>query len=161
MLWHFRGDGEGAAEHYRTARRHYLASLGICERLGMREYEATALANLAQASLRLDDIDAAESMSRRSLAVAMEIGARPAALAALLVYAEALITAGDRAGLGFIGLVQHQPSIGDTRYEVDRILDRLRVVGTERIEDGLASGEHLDFDEVVQHILLDPPSPND
>jgi class 3 adenylate cyclase/tetratricopeptide (TPR) repeat protein len=161
VIWHFRGDDDGAAEHYRTARRHYLTSLGICERLGMREYEATALSNLAQVSLRLDDIDAAESLSRRSLTVAMEIGARPAALAALLVHAEALIAAGDRTGLGLIGLVQRQSSIGDTRYEVDRILDRLRAVGTVRIEEGLASGELLDFDEVVQHILFGPPSPND
>jgi tetratricopeptide (TPR) repeat protein len=160
VIWHFRGDKDGdlAAEHYRTARRHYLASLGICERLGMREHEATALTNLAQASLRLDDIEAAKSLSRRSLAVAMEIGARPAALGALLVHGEALITAGDRTGLGYIGLVQSQSSIGDSRYEVDRILGRLRAVGTERIEDGLASGEHLDFDDVVQRILDRPPA---
>ncbi|HSB87755.1 MAG TPA: hypothetical protein VLD86_15695, partial [Ilumatobacteraceae bacterium] len=161
VIWHFRGDADGAAEHYRTARRHYLASLGICERLGMRELEATVLANLAQASLRLDDIDEATSLSRRSLSVAIEIGARPAALAALLIHAEALIAAGDRAGLGLIGLVQRQSSIGDARYEVDRILGRLRALGTERVEDGLASGEHLDFDGVVQELILGPPSPNE
>jgi hypothetical protein len=88
----------------------------------------------------------------------MEIGAHPAALGALLVHGEALITAGDRTGLGYIGLVQSQSSIGDSRYEVDRILGRLRAVGTERIEDGLASGEHLDFDDVVQRILDRPPA---
>ena len=153
VVWHLRGDADGAADHYRHAEAYYRMCLDLSGRLSLRERQSTALCNLAQVRIRLGDPDSAMALAREALSLAVEISALNDCLAAILFHADALIAIGDiSTGLSHIGAVRRHPAVGYLSQEIDRILARLDTVGAEQLEEHLARGAHLTIDDIVMQI---------
>ncbi len=155
VTWHYLADSTNDTDAYDSAERQYEAAVTMAKRLGQRQREIRASANLAQLRMRRGHLQDARQLATEALTLATEIGAHADALFSILVHAEASYEAsGDPDALAHIGMVDADPSIGRLRAEVADIIERLRRShpGFD-IDRALRAGESLNFDDVVAQII--------
>jgi tetratricopeptide (TPR) repeat protein len=154
VVYHLRGDATGDRNAYRDAVIHYERGLAIRRELGDRVGWASDQLNLAQVLLRLGHVPEARTAGREALAEAAALGAVRVVVFALLVEADLRMTIGEAdAGLSLLGVVRARSAAERVdQIEIERILSRVRMEPS-RIDAGLAAGEALDFDEVVEGLL--------
>ncbi len=105
---------------------------------------------MAQVSVRLGDAAAAENLADESLKIALELGAIPDALYALLYRAEAVAML-DRVdeSLALLAMIRAHPLMPPAgQHEIDGVLRRLGMD-----EASVMSATALTFDEVTAALL--------
>jgi class 3 adenylate cyclase/tetratricopeptide (TPR) repeat protein/tRNA A-37 threonylcarbamoyl transferase component Bud32 len=146
----FEGDLESAGQRYGQA-------LVIAREAGMRQFETVLLLNLGSIALRLGDTAEAETFVRQALQKSLALGALPNVVATLGQFAEIRFCRGDTAGaLALLGLALNHPAAdSDLRVEAQALLDNLEEqVGAEGVTAGLEAGKALDWEGVIQELLV-------
>ena len=156
---HLRGDAEGVDEHYREAIDHYQQSRALHQRLGAAEPPIRERLNMAQACTRLGRDDEARVIIRESLATAVDLSATSLQYVALLSEADRRLVGGDmQTGLAYLGMLRSAAAMGSMeQHEAERVLERVRLP-RDAIDAGLAAGERLDLESVIQELLEDRPN---
>src|SRR4029077_1698188 len=112
--------------------------------------------NMAQACTRLGRDDEARVIIRESLATAVDLRATSLQCGALLSEADRRLVGGDtQTGLAYLGMLRRAAAMGSIeQHETQRILDRVRLP-REEIDDGLAAGDALVLESVIQEVLAE------
>jgi predicted ATPase/class 3 adenylate cyclase len=144
-----------SSDNYVAARDYALIALDKNRELGEKWNNMLNLAALTKAYLKLGDSSAARQVVMRDmLKLARSIEAPP--LLVLIIHTSARILAVEgqlERSLALIGLIREHPLVPpNARIEIEEELAQIDLpLG--KIEVGLAAGEALDFDTVVQEIL--------
>jgi hypothetical protein len=113
-----------------------------------------ALANRAQADIKLGNVAAARRGAREALALVHSLGAQPSVLWAICLFGQLLAETGDTTpALALYGLARAQPALDNQlRVEIDEEIARLDLPA-ETVAAGLAAGARLDLATVIDEIL--------
>jgi tetratricopeptide (TPR) repeat protein len=139
---------------FRKAETYAQAALDLSRELGIQSLVITALNNLSEARIGLGETGAAAENAREVVVLARSMGATPFVLSGLLVFSEIAAAESDMSrALMLIGMARAHPALEyQTRAVIDGMIVRLDLPAAE-IEAGLAAGDALDFNTVVQEIL--------
>ena len=151
---HIRGDRSGSVQDHRAAIDNYERSLAFRAEMGERRGSATTRANLAQALLRVGDLDAARPILRQALEEAVNGKVMFELFVALLVEADRCLVDVDLdRGLRILGAVAAHPASGrGDQLEIERIL-ATTTLDRAMIDAGMAVGASDDFDSLVADVL--------
>lgn len=154
VLWHERGYADRRDDYYEQAATSYLQSLELAERLGLRPIAAQVLSNLGELGLRRGDLDTADQFLVRAIRLSFEIGSLPQCVAAIMHFGELVAVRGaPDIGLQLIGFAANHPALGEARFEVERIVERLEASGVANTSRVPAIDGSLELAVVVQEIL--------
>lgn len=122
--------------------------------LGGRLQTSIVLGNLAQVHLRLDNTAAARAEAHEALTLAVALDYLPAVVNGVSLFGQILAAEGTWArALALFGVAYAHPALEhQLQLEIEDELARL-VLPSAEVEAGLAAGEALDFETVVQEIL--------
>jgi len=146
-----RGEGK-----YREAGERYQEALALSREVGDRHNEVFLLLNLGLLAMALGEVAEAEEHFRAGIRQAWEFGTLPLSLWAVADLGWVRARAGDsRTALAWLGLaLSHPAADANVRDAADPVLAELRaVLSPEEIEAGLARGQTLTLEEVVQELL--------
>ena len=130
------------------------AALERFHELGQQHNVSMALANRAQADIKLGNTEAARRGAREALALVHSLGAQPSVLWAICLFGQLLAETGDTTpALALYGLVRAQPALDNQlRVEIDEEIARMGLPAA-AVAAGLAAGAELDLGTVVGEIL--------
>jgi tetratricopeptide (TPR) repeat protein len=139
---------------FAAARTYGQKALERTRELGLQLQMVNVLGNLAQADLKLGDMAAARQGARELLVLSRELGYVPAVVVAVFLFGQILDGEGDETrALALYGLARTHPALEhQLRLEIGEEIARL-ALPREAIEAGLAAGEKLDFETVLDEIL--------
>jgi class 3 adenylate cyclase/tetratricopeptide (TPR) repeat protein len=139
---------------FAAARSYGQEALERARELGLQLQMVNVLGNLAQADLKLGDTAAARRGARELLVLSRELGYVPAVVVAVFLFGQILDGEGEETrALALYGLARTHPALEhQLRLEIDEEMARL-ALPQEAIEAGLAAGEKLDFETVIDEIL--------
>jgi predicted ATPase len=154
VVLQMRGDAEGVDGHYRAAIDHFERSRALHQRLGAADLPIRDRLNMAETCTRLGRDDEARVLIRKSLATAVELRATSLQYVALLSEADRLLIGGDtQTSLAYLGMLRRVAAMGSMeQHEARRILERVQLP-PDAIERGLAAGDALDLERVIQELL--------
>lgn len=152
---------ERRLNRHEVARELFVQALSLESELERPGFKVLVLINLCHTAVGLGRPVEAHHWARTALALAHSLAALPVLLNAIGGFANARACAGDyMQALQLLGLALRHPNVDrNTQDDGGLILRRLsRVFNSQELEDGLATGAHLDIEPIVQH-LLDLPAP--
>ena len=144
---YLRGDYAAAADYAQSALERF-------QELGQQHNVSMALANRAQADIKLGHVAAARRGAREALALVHSLGAQPSVLWTICLFGQLLAQTGDTTqALALYGLARAQPALDNQlRVEIDEELAGLGLPPDE-VAAGLAAGARLDLATVIAEIL--------
>ena len=144
---YLRGDYAAAADYAQSALERF-------QELGQQHNVSMALANRAQADIKLGHAAAARRGAREALALVHSLGAQPSVLWTICLFGQLLAQTGDTTqALALYGLARAQPALDNQlRVEIDEELAGLGLPPDE-VAAGLAAGARLDLATVIDEIL--------
>ncbi|MDH4146818.1 MAG: AAA family ATPase [Acidimicrobiia bacterium] len=153
VFWHERGYALDRDDFFEQAASAYTESLVLAERLGLRPHAAQVLSNLGELALRRKDLVLADEYLRRAIELSFGIGTVQVCVAAIMHFGELIAMGGLREpGLQLIGFAANHPAVGEARYEVERIAERLDTAGVVEAERVREAEAGFELEAVVQEI---------
>ena len=142
---------------YNEAISHYQEALSIYQSINQKFGMTMVIHNLGHVSTMIGDTDSALKYYDKSLRMAIEIQAIPAALEILAALAGIAADKGNyEHALNLLGFVFANPSAPKEALHMfaEPLLIRLQdKLSAKEVETGLARGRSLDFDKVVESLL--------
>ena len=137
-----------------AARPYQQQALGIAREIGAQDSTALHLLNLTYAEIRLGNLEEARQSLKEGLSTAYRIGAWPWVVVGLMNYADLAAAEGDYArGLALYGLAQQHPAFSSDNQRLMEIALARWGLPAENVSTGLAAGEQMDFEQVIQALL--------
>jgi predicted ATPase/class 3 adenylate cyclase/tRNA A-37 threonylcarbamoyl transferase component Bud32 len=154
------GENARYQDKYVDAAAYYQEALSIYRTLDNQFGTALISSNLGHVAAALGDVKTAFSHYLRALQISIEIQAMQIVLETLAGLAGLKVAGGEaERALELLGLSLHHPASNPEVQQVaDSILTKLRAeLPVDVVEAGLKKGRSLDFDTVIQELLVEAP----
>jgi class 3 adenylate cyclase/tetratricopeptide (TPR) repeat protein len=154
VFWHELGYAEGRPDYYERAEQTYDAALALARRLELRPSAAQVLSNMGELGLRRGRLDVAQQRLLEAIDLSYKIESLSICVSAIMHFGELLVAQGHvDAGLRLIGFTANHPAIGESRFELDHILERLEAAGIRNARRAIDTAEWPDLSTVVRELL--------